>query len=230
MLKAVILAGGRGIRLKPLTDTIPKPMIEIKGKPFLQYQVELLRENGISEMLLCVGYLREKIMSYFGNGSKFNVRVEYSTERDFLGTGGALKIAEELLPANFVMLYGDSYLPIDYMELLDFWSQSGSANVVVCYDNNVKIAENNIYIDRSGTVIRYSKTHPDKDMNYVEAGVAVLKKEILDVLPKGEPVSLEEEVFPTLITEQKLRGYPTKQRFYDIGTHKGLHEIERVLG
>jgi NDP-sugar pyrophosphorylase family protein len=229
MLKAVILAGGRGVRLRPLTDMVPKPMIEIKGKPFLGYQLELLKKSKISEILLCVGYLKEKIMDYFGDGSKFGLKIDYSLEDYFLGTGGALKIAKDLLSETFLLLYGDSYLPIDYTELINACPHGDDAGLVVCYDNKTKIANNNIYLDCSGLIRRYDKRHPDRDMNYVEAGVAILKKEILGMIPEGKAVSLEEEIFPALIKQGRLKGYPTSQRYYDIGTLEGLKEIENLF-
>ena len=229
MLKAVILAGGRGDRLRPLTDTVPKPMIEINGKPFLQYQVELLREYRISEIVLCVGYLKDRIMDYFGNGSPFKLNIKYSVEKGFLGTAGALKAAATLLGNDFILVYGDSYLPIDYAEFVNFGSRHNDASVVACYDNKTKIAQNNILLDKKNFVKAYDKHHPDKKMNHVEAGVAILKRQILDIIPEGRTVSLEDEIFPVLIKEKRLRGYPTSQRFYDIGTLKGLHEIEEVL-
>lgn len=231
MLKAVILAGGRGLRLKPLTDTIPKPMVEIKGKPFLQYQLELLKKNKVLDILICVGYLKEKIIDYFSDGSKFGVRIEYSAEKTFLGTGGALKIAEKQLDKDFILLYGDSYLPIDYIALADTWSgmQGAYAGMVVCYDNKDTIAKNNIYLDHKNIVKRYDKRNPGAEMNYVEAGVVTMNREVLRLVSGGKAVSLEEEIFPTLIKDRKLKGYPTNQRYYDIGSMQGLKEIEGVL-
>lgn len=213
----------------PITDTIPKPMIEIKGRPFLGHQISLLRKNGITEILLCVGYLREKIMDYFEDGSRFGVKIEYSIEEDFLGTGGALKKAERYLPKEFILLYGDSYLPVDYRAVVNFWSEHEVEGLVVCYDNRENIAQNNISLDSSKFVTLYNKRNPDKNMNYVEAGVALLKRKAIEDMPAGRAVSLEEEIFPVLIKRRCLMGYPADVRFYDIGTHKGLEEIEGAL-
>lgn len=228
MLKAIILAGGRGIRLRPLTDAIPKPMVEIRGRPFLEYQLEQLKKYSITQILICAGYRKEKIIDYFGDGSRFNLKIEYSLEDDFLGTAGALKRAVNYLPEEFILLYGDSYLPIDYAELINFWFQSNLdfSGLVVCYENKIKITENNIYLDKKGIVREYHKRTPDKKMNYVEAGVLILKKEVLEIISQGEKISLEEEIFPILIKQKRLKGYPTAQRFYDIGTLKGLSELE----
>ena len=229
MLKAVILAGGRGERLKPLTDNLPKPMIEINGRPFLEYQLRLLKQNKISEILLCVGYLKDTISAYFADGRKFGLRIEYSAEEGFLGTAGALKAAARLLPQEFILLYGDSYLPIDYIKLVEVWKSAGCSGLVVCYDNALGIAESNVYVGAGGWIESYSKLKPDGKVNYVEAGVSIFKKEILDLIPAGRPVSLEEEVFPVLINARQLKAYPTSQRYYDIGTLDGLEEIKGIL-
>ena len=229
MLKAVILAGGRGERLKPITDSTPKPMIRIKGKPFLEHQLELLKNNKISEILLCVGYRKDAIMDYFGDGCRFGLTIEYSIENGFLGTAGALKQAKDYLPADFILLYGDSYLPIDYIELIKFWARCSCNALVVCYDNSVKIAENNIYLGPDGRIGSYSKRNPVTQANYVEAGVSLLRKEVLNLIPAGREVSLEEEIFPVLIQAQQLNGYPISQRYYDIGTPGRLKEIEGIL-
>jgi NDP-sugar pyrophosphorylase family protein len=230
MLKAVILAGGRGERLKPITDSTPKPMIIIKGKPFLEYQLAMLKKNKINEILLCVGYRKDTIMEYFGDGSRFGLKIEYSIENQFLGTGGALKLAKKYLPADFILLYGDSYLPIDYVKLADAWSQSSSSGLVVCYDNSLRIAANNICLNPDGSIASYSKRYPDGKANYVEAGVSILRKEVLNLIPeKRAVVSLEEEIFPALVKAGLLNGYPVNQRYYDIGTPGRLKEIEGIL-
>lgn len=229
MLKAVILAGGLGTRLRQLTVDMPKPMIKINGRPFLCHQLELLKKNSVEDILICVGYLKEKIVNYFGNGSKIGLRIEYSIEEDFLGTGGALRLAHEKLPNEFLLLYGDSYLPIDYKTLVDYWRKADFAGLVVAYDNKAKIAENNVCLDKDNLVREYCKQKPSKKMNYVEAGVIVFKKESIDLIPPDQEISLEETIFPALIEKDRLGGYPTGQRFYDIGTPEGLRDMGNMF-
>ena len=229
MLTAVILAGGRGERLRPLTDSIPKPMIPIKGKPFLQYQLELLRKHKIADILLCVGFLHDKIIDYFGDGSGFKVNIKYSVEDTFLGTAGALKNAKEYLSQDFLLLYGDSYLPIDYTLFLQAWYGCNARGLVACYDNALGIDKNNVYLDHEGKIGSYNKRDPDARANFVEAGVSILKKDILELIPAGKAVSLEEEIFPLMIKAGLLHGYPTSQRYYDIGTPQRLKQIEGAL-
>lgn len=229
MTKAVILAGGRGIRLSPITDSIPKPMMPIGDKPFLYYLLEMLKKNKINEAVLCVGYLKDKIMDYFGDGSRFGLRLEYSAEEEFLGTAGALKLAEGLLPEDFILFYGDSYLPIDYQALFDIWAGSKARALAVCYDNKLEIAGNNVFLDEAGFIRSYDKHRADKKMNYVEAGVILFKKDVLKLIPEDKAVSLEEDIFPELIKQGSLKGYPVSQRFYDIGTPRRLEEIKGAL-
>lgn len=111
-MQTVILAGGRGSRLVPLTDDIPKPMILIKDRPFLEYMILMLKRNFLKKILLCVGYLGHKIEDYFKDGHRWGVQIRYFYEKELLGTGGALKLASDLIEEKFLLLYGDSYLDI----------------------------------------------------------------------------------------------------------------------
>lgn len=215
--------------MKPLTDTIPKPMIAIRGKPFLQYQLELFRKHGIREVILCVGYLQEAITGYFGDGSAFGLQIAYSIEDGFRGTGGALQLAERLLPESFIVAYGDSYLPIDYTALAHFWLSCEAMGLVVCYDNDPRIAENNVSIDADGRIREYNKRRTSAGMNYVEAGVMILKKDVLKMIPAGGNSSLEEDIFPALIERGELLGYPTSERYFDIGTPERIRCAEGAL-
>lgn len=227
MMTAVILAGGRGERLKPLTNRTPKPMVDINGKPFLWYQLKLLKKYKIYEILLCIGYLCEKIIDYFGNGKSLNLNIRYCIEKDFLGTGGALKKAKPYLPEEFILLYGDSYLPINYPELIQEWYKyrDRALGLITCYDNKCKIDVNNIYLDTCGIIHSYSKNNPHPKANCIDAGVSIFKKKIVDFIPLGKNVSLEEDIFPKLIKRKLLRGNPISQRYYDIGTPERLKEF-----
>ena len=119
-MQAVILAGGKGTRLSPITDTIPKPMAMVNNRPFLEYMLLMLKRNSFKKILLCVGYLGEKIEAYFGDGNRLGIVIKYSYEKELLGTAGALKLAENILEEEFLVLYGDSYLDIDYRAFIAF--------------------------------------------------------------------------------------------------------------
>src|SRR3989344_1292210 len=135
-MQVVILAGGLGIRLRPLTQSLPKPMVLIKGKPFLEYQLEMLKKNGFKDFILCTGYLGEKIEEYFGNGEKIGIHIKYSKENMPLGTGGALKNGQKLLEDEFILVYGDSFLYMDYQLLITDFNESKKLAMSVVFKNN----------------------------------------------------------------------------------------------
>ncbi|MCK6468147.1 MAG: NTP transferase domain-containing protein [Candidatus Brocadia sinica] len=227
-IQAAILAGGKGTRLRPITYEIPKSMVQVHGKPFLLHLLELLKPFGIKRVLLLTGYLGKEIEKYFGDGSAFGLKIEYSYEETSLGTGGALKNAEDKLGKEFIVLNGDTFLPIDYGELVKYFRESKKIGAVTVYKNIDRIVPNNIIIDTSNIVTAYNKKNPD-GMAYVDAGVAVFKKNVLDLIPHGCSCSLEEEIFGKLIEMKELVAFPTEHRFYDMGSFKGLEAAERVL-
>ncbi len=236
--QALILAGGRGERLRPITDTIPKTMVSINTKPFLEYQLTNLKEFGIEKVVLSVGYLWEVIRDHFGDGSGFGIAIEYSVEDKFLGTGGALKLAEEYLEPSFFVMYGDTYLPIDYSQLETlFWTSKmrdeDLMGAISVYHNDNKIVNNNVTIDPQNYILKYDKVQETEDMNGVEAGVSIFTKEVFKYMPNvlnsDEQHSFEMEVFPQLIKTRQLLGLRTDTRFYDIGTPDRLKVISEVL-
>jgi len=242
-MQAVILAGGAGTRLWPLTKDTPKPMLDVNGKPFLLYIIEELKRYGIKEYVLCIGYLAEKFKEYFGDGSKFGVKIQYSVEDKFLGTGGALKYAKDLLEDDFFVVNGDTYLPIDYSDVYEKFKGCKKSGMLVLYNNTEKIAEANIAIDKKGNVEDYSKQEVLKQgkeeikkvkkekgkYTYIDAGVQVFKKEILEMIPENSFVSLEVDIFPIMIVQNDLASYVTLRRYYDLGTPERLELIRKVL-
>jgi len=229
-MQAVILCGGKGIRLRPLTDKTPKPMLMINGKPFLEHQILYLKSQGITDFVLCAGHLWEQIRGYFGDGSKLGVKIGYSIEKKLLGTGGALKLAEKYLDGTFFVIYGDSFLPINYREAYDKARKTNKICVLVVYDNEEDTSvKNNIALDENGLVVKYDKISFDENMKFVDAGVMVTNKKILELIPPNQRVSLENELFARFINIQELASIKTKQRFYDIGTPERLREIEKIL-
>lgn len=232
MIQAVILAGGRGERLRPLTDNIPKPMVPIRGRPYLAYQLDELKRQGIVDVVLLTGYLGEVIEEYFGDGAASGMRVRYSREPSPLGTGGALKLAEPLLAEDFLLIYGDSYLPIRYAEAMERLRATRAEALVVALDNMPPVVDvpNNIALGADGFVARYEKgAGAAAGLTHVEAGVAALTRRLLRRIPAGHVTSLEQEFFPQLIAGHQLAAFATKRRFYDIGTPSRLKEIEAVL-
>lgn len=226
-MQVVILASGLGTRLRPLTLKTPKSMLPIKGKPFLEHQLELMKKNGFQDFVVCLAYLGDQIENYFGDGQKLGIKIVYSKGDVVFGTGGNIKIAENLLEDNFLLLYGDSFLDIDYQNLVSYFKKKGKSGVSVAFNNIPKITLNNMKVDENNQVINYNKKE-EGDCNFVEAGVHAFKKDILNFIPAGANFSLEEDLFPVLIKREEMFAYPTDKRFYDIGTLERLKEFEKI--
>jgi NDP-sugar pyrophosphorylase family protein len=234
--QAAILAGGLGTRMRPVTETIPKPMISVAGKPFLQHQLELLRASGIDRSLLLVSYLGEKIEEYFGDGDKWGLNIDYSYEQTPLGTGGALKNAEQKLQNSFILLNGDTYLEIDYAALLLKFVALQCSALIVAYKKPFGVlsalpadhVQNNLSVGKEGRVEAYHKRDPE-GMTHIDAGAIVLDKAILNLLPVDRKCSLEEEIYPCLIEKGEMFGWVTSEPFYDMGSAAGLAALEEKL-
>jgi len=230
-MQTVILAAGLGTRLRPLTEKMPKPMVLVKGKPFLEYQIELLKKNNLDSLVLCLGYLGEQIEDYFKNGKKWGLSIKYSKENDPLnplGTGGTLKKAEGLLEKEFLVLYGDSFLDIDYQKLLSYFHSKKRLGAAVVYSNNPKMVQNNIEVNQDNEVVGYNKKE-EKNANYVEAGVLAFNKKVLGQIPQNGYFSIEEDLFPLLIKEKELAAFVTDKKFYDIGTFERLKIFSQTI-
>ena len=230
-MQVVILAGGLGTRLWPLTREVPKPMAPIAGAPYLEHQLKLLKRLGLKHVLLLTGYLGDQIEKHFGDGARLGLSIRYSREATPQGTAGALRQARALLEEEFLIIYGDSLLPIDYREPIQAFHQSQAAGLVVVCDNRIldTSVPSNIALNGNGYVVRYDKDGPsDPDLVYVEAGVLAFQRATLDLLPDGAR-SLEKELFPRLISQRQLISFRAGQRFYDIGTPERLRLIEAFL-
>lgn len=230
-MQAVILAGGLGKRLKPLTEQIPKVLAPVNGRPFLQHLLELLRNQKIDDIILCTGYLGKQVRDLFGNGEDIGLNIRYSEEKEgLLGTGGALKQAQYLLDEHFFVINGDTYLPINYIEIAGTFFERGKKALMVVYDNREDTGvKNNVALDDDLMVIKYDKEGSNSSLKYVEAGVLALKQEALDVIKEGCSVSLEKGLYPTLIQQNQLAAYVTEQKFHDIGTLDQKKTFEEFL-
>jgi NDP-sugar pyrophosphorylase family protein len=227
-MQLVILAGGLATRLFPLTSKVPKSMLEINKRPFLEYQLELLKEYEIKDVLLCLGYKGELIKNYFGDGKKFGVNLSYSYDGEkLLGTAGALKKAYKLLNDNFLLMYGDSYLPYDYWKIEEAFKNSEKLSLMVVHKNQNRFDKSNILI-ADDLVKVYDKTLKGENLEYIDAGLSILKKEVLSLVPEDEPFDLQ-ELYKTLISEQEMLAYEVKQRFYQIGSLEGLEEFKNLV-
>lgn len=224
--QAVILAGGRGTRMAPLTDTRPKPMIEIHGKPFLEYLIEMLRDRGINRILLLLGYLPEVVQQYFGDGSRWGIKIEYSVTPIENETGPRLKAAMSQLDPYFLLMYCDNYWP---MPMDKMWKRFSEAKVfeakllamITIYSNTDGYTTNNVRVGEDGYVTEYVKGTQNTDLQGVEIGYAFLSKKVVEMLP-GSNVSFEATIYPRLAEQHQMLAYVTNHRYYSIGSYRRL--------
>jgi NDP-sugar pyrophosphorylase family protein len=223
-----ILAGGMATRLLPVTATVPKILVEVAGQPFIEHQLRLLRREGVSRVVLCVGYLGEQVREAVGNGDRFGLEILYSFDGDtLLGTGGALLRALPLLGERFFVLYGDSYLDVAFTPILETFRSLKALGLMTVYRNEGQWDTSNVLFD--GTwVIRYDKRTPSPDMHYIDYGLGLLTPEAL-TRHCGERACDLADVYAALAREDQLAGYEAPQRFYEIGTPAGLAETDRYL-
>jgi len=229
-MQAVILAGGLGTRLRPLTDELPKVMVKVRGTEFLWHLIRWLERNDIKDIVVCAAYLWEVIARKVNSRARPNMKLRVSVEKQPLGTAGAVKNAESLLAKEFFLINGDTYLPVSYEDILSHWREIRQQFdcLLVAYSNREKIAPNDTAINGEGVVVAYSKRSCEA-MQYVNAGLAVVKKSVFETLPSDVPVSLEEEVFPELISRRRMAALITHERYYDIGTPERLRTFEEYL-
>jgi N-acetyl-alpha-D-muramate 1-phosphate uridylyltransferase len=227
-IPVAILAGGFATRLRPITEKIPKSLVPIAGKPFLAHQLELLRSRGIRRAVLCIGYLGEMIQRDFGDGKNFGVQLDYSFDGPkLLGTGGAIKRALPLLGEKFFALYGDSYLPIDYAPIADFFHRSGKRGLMTVFRNEGKYDTSNV-VFRNGEIVVYDKKNRLPEMRHIDFGLSLFEVAAFEKFPADAPFDLA-EVMQKLVREKQLAGYEVRERFYEIGSPAGLAELESLL-
>ena len=227
-MQCVILAGGLATRLKPITENIPKGMLPINGKPFLEYQIDLLRKNHITNIVLCIGYKGEMIENYFNDGSSFGVNISYSREKSLLGTGGAIRNAYELLHEKFIILYGDAYLNVDYQKIINHMENMLSLALLVVYKNEGSFDTSNVrFLDDK--FIFYDKDNPSDDMQYIDYGMSILSKSIVDKFIPFNSVYDLADCYNQLSKNHQLAGLEVFERFYEIGSFSGLEEFKGFI-
>jgi len=224
-MQAVILAGGRGERLRPLTDAVPKPLVSVAGRPFLDFLLGYLRRQGIGEVILLTGYLSEKIESHVGDGALFGMKIRCVREEKPLGTGGALKNALPFLAEEFFFLNGDTLLPVDYRALhsaLALRPFSALLSVIPAVGSGRAA---NLRLGGGGRVTGYSRSSP-AGFGHVDAGAGIFRRSVAAHFPASDAFSLENEVYPLLIDRGLLGAISSSEDFYDIGTPAGIKRFE----
>lgn len=229
-MKVLILAGGFGTRIRSLFPDCPKPLIPFNGKPFLQWQIELLATQGFRQFVLCIGYLSEQIIEHFGDGSALGVEIKYAIETEPLGTGGALKNAAPYINQGIMLLNGDTYLNTDFQELIarhtvlvKEYSAIGSLSLVSREDT---ARYGRVIVGDNHQITGFQEKSPELGAGLVNAGAYIFEPRILDFIPASTKVSLEQDILPTVIAKTSgLFGLPIQGSFIDMGTPKGYNQL-----
>jgi NDP-sugar pyrophosphorylase family protein len=227
-IPVAILAGGMATRLRPVTETLPKVLVPVAGKPFLAHQLELLRKQGLRRVVVCLGYLGEMVARQFGDGSSWGMQLAYSFDGPtLLGTGGALRQALPLLGEKFFVLYGDSYLTAPFAPIAEHFGTAGKAGLMTVYRNEGLYDRSNV-VFRNGEIAVYNKGTPSSEMRHIDYGLSIFRESVFRERPQGRAFDLA-DVMMSLIEKGELAGFEVPERFYEIGSPAGLAELEKRL-
>lgn len=225
---AVIIAGGKAVRLHPLTVDLPKSLIEVNGKPFIYHQLVMLKEQGIKNVVICAGFKGLMIEEYVNsvNGLGLNTKFSYDGETA-LGTGGALRKAFGLLDTSFYVLYGDSYLTIDLKAANAYYDKCGKDLLMVIIRNNNRWDKSNVVFS-GGKVVQYNKNTYNSQMQYIDYGISLMNKTSVLEIPENTTCDLG-ELYTELAERGRLAGFEVHDRFYEIGSFSGIKETAQFL-
>src|SRR3954464_14639192 len=227
-LPVAILAGGLALRLHPITETIPKALVEVAGEPFAYHQLRLLAAQGLRNVVFCVGYRGEQIVEAVGDGQQFGLHVEYVSDgATLLGTGGALVSALPLLGEAFFVLYGDSYLVCDYHAVAAAFYAARCPALMTVLRNDGQWDASNIEYD-GANLIAYSKTNKTPRMRHIDYGLGVCSRSAFAGRQPGVAFDLG-ELYGDLLKLGKLAAYEVHQRFYEVGSLAGIDDLTKYL-
>lgn len=228
MLPVAILAGGLATRLRPLTDRVPKSLLNIAGRPFIFHQLELLKSQGVDRVVLCLGHLGEQVQSVVGDGRTFGLAINYSFDgSELLGTGGALKKALPLLGDKFFVLNGDSYLPCSLAQIQAAYEAAGRPALMAVLRNDNRWDKSNIVL-KNGELTAYDKHSPRRDMSHIDYGVSVLCGDVFSKYGIARVIDLA-DICRDLSTRGQLAALEVSERFYEIGSLQGIRDTEEFL-
>ena len=224
---AFILAGGRGSRLRPLTDMMPKPLVPIQGKPVLDHLLDLFKKHGIQNIVLSVGYKAEQLKQYYQDGKHKGLSITYIEEQDPLGTAGPLPLAQSLLKNTFVMSNADELKDIDLHDMYAFHKKNNALGTIALtrVENPSDYGVARIIDGQIKEFVEKPKTNPPS--NLINAGLYILEHDVIAYVKKT-PCSIERDVFPQLALEGKLFGYPFTGQWFDTGTPERYARAETV--
>jgi NDP-sugar pyrophosphorylase family protein len=227
-MQVVVLAGGLGTRLGALTASAPKALVPVNGKPFLAHVLALLQEHALERILILHGYQAHQLENALRDGSEFGVHLTYRHDGpQLLGTGGAVRNALDLLEDEFLVLYGDTYLDIDYAAVVRAFRESGKPALMTVLRNHGRWDTSNA-VFRDGRLLRYDKKNRTPEMEYIDYGLAALRREVVTELPAGQASDLA-ELYSNLVREGRMAGFEVFRRFYEIGTPQGLADTAEYL-
>lgn len=225
-IRIAILAGGLATRLRPVTQRIPKSLVDVAGRPFAEHQVELLRASGITDIVFLAGHLGDMLRDTLGDGTRLGVQLSYVFDSPGgLGTGGAVRAALPSLGASFLVLYGDSYLECDYRDVAARFRASGAPAMMTVYCNDNRWDRSNVLF-RDGRIAAYSKDAPTPDMRHIDYGLGAFSAAAFDEFDGRFDLA---DVYRALVARGALAGYEAPGRFYEIGSPAGLEETRRYL-
>jgi N-acetyl-alpha-D-muramate 1-phosphate uridylyltransferase len=228
LFSVAILAGGLATRLRPITEKIPKSLVDLNGEPFIAHQLRLLHGKGIRRAVLCVGFLGEKIREIIGDGQSFGVQVDYSFDGEkLLGTAGAISKALPLLGPEFFVLYGDSYLVCDYRAVQEEYLAQKKLALMTVFRNAGQWDTSNVEFS-NGQLLAYDKKNWTPRMHFIDYGLGVFSEEAFARVPSDEPFDLA-QLYMNLLGEGQLAGMEVPERFYEIGSPAGLQETAQFL-
>jgi N-acetyl-alpha-D-muramate 1-phosphate uridylyltransferase len=230
ILPVVILCGGLSTRLQPLTENIPKSMIDLLGKPFIDHQLSLLKENGVKEVILCTGKFGDQIQKYVKDGEQWNMSVQYSQDGDrLLGTGGALKKALPILPDEFIVMNGDSYLDINYNDVIKKYISMGNPLLMTVFPVTDMYEYKNVYV-KNKTIMLYDKSGVYPKLNYIDYGFTPMRKRLLQEVKVGSIFDFS-IIYSHAISQKIASCYKSPKIFHEIGSYAGLTEtMEYIKG
>lgn len=230
--QAVILAGGLGERLKPLTNDLPKPLAPINGIPFLDYLIESLKNVGINRILLLLGYMAEKIVERYSNLPDSNIGIEFSIGQTEFQTGKRVMHAYSQLHDSFLLMYGDNYWPIQFISMLEFWNKTNAGIITTVFSNKHGTGEygieNNVRYNNKFQVEFYDKSRNSPNLNGVDIGYFLVDKKMLDPSLK-ENISFEEYFLPRIIEQKKLYAFVTDLQYYYLTNLNSLRNFEKYV-
>ena len=227
-IPVIILCGGLASRLGDLTRATPKSLVEVKGRPFIDWQLEQLKKQGIVEIILCVGHLQDQIISHVGDGKKYGLEISYSSDKDLqLGTGGALKGAMEQVSNDFIVTYGDSFLPTNFQKISEFYFANNRAPLVAVCKQQYSWEKPNVRWLNDRKII-YDKFDEKTSMDYIDYGISILNKNLLSEYTVNIPFDLA-NLFNELSVSGNLFGININDPYFEVGSVKGINSFNSFL-